>query len=268
MTLAEFTLNGGNQQTFYDISLVDGYNLPMAIVSINPSSLPANKANPSCVATSGDFAPSSFNPYASGTFLGTTAQSPLPFDLTTDLATVSSWCPWDLQKFPPSTPKNGIYPYPDTNIVRPAFDPCSSACAKYGTAAYCCTGANDGPDKCRPNYYSSAAKGVCPDAYSFAYDDQSSTFITQQGPGFEIVFCPGGRSTRILADSSSSSSSPSSSTGQTSSAASSSLRSGGTLRRRGSTSPYPQPIPDALAGPRGGRALAATVAVGAWILLL
>jgi hypothetical protein len=33
-TLAEFTLQGSNQQTFYDISAVDGYNLPLAIVML------------------------------------------------------------------------------------------------------------------------------------------------------------------------------------------------------------------------------------------
>lgn len=31
-TLAEFTLNGANGMDFYDVSLVDGYNLPIMIV--------------------------------------------------------------------------------------------------------------------------------------------------------------------------------------------------------------------------------------------
>lgn len=31
-----------------------------------------------------------------------------------------------------------------------------------------------------------------------AFDDQTSTFIVPSGAGFEIVLCPGGRSTRIL----------------------------------------------------------------------
>jgi xanthine/CO dehydrogenase XdhC/CoxF family maturation factor len=47
--------------------------------------------------------------------------------------------------------------------------------------------------------YSQQAKKVCPDAYSYAYDDQTSTFIIPQGGGFEVVFCPAGRSTNILA---------------------------------------------------------------------
>jgi len=39
---------------------------------------------------------------------------------------------------------------------------------------------------------------MCPDAYSYAFDDQTSTFIIPQGGGFEVVFCPAGRSTTIL----------------------------------------------------------------------
>lgn len=31
-----------------------------------------------------------------------------------------------------------------------------------------------------------------------AFDDQTSTFIVPSGAGFEVVLCPGGRSTNIL----------------------------------------------------------------------
>ena len=92
-----------------------------------------------------------------------------------------------------------MYPYPDGNVVRPAFDPCYSACAKYNQDSYCCTGSHDGSRKCSPNYYSKAAKNVCPDAYSYAYDDQYSTFVQPTGAGFQVIFCPGGRSTNIIA---------------------------------------------------------------------
>jgi len=213
VTLAEFTLNGGNSQTFYDISIVDGYNLPLAIVVIGTANLPANQLNPSCVGSVGDLAPSNFNPYSNGEFLGTTSSDPLPFDTSVTTSQVTSWCPWDLQVDPPTAPGNGVYPYPDTNIQRPVFDPCLSACAKYNKDTYCCTGSHDSPNTCSTNYYSTAAKAVCPDAYSYAYDDQTSTFIIQQGPGFEVIFCPGGRSTTIISSKGSSSGSSSSSGG-------------------------------------------------------
>ena len=210
VTLAEFTLDGGSDQTFYDISIVDGYNLPMAITIIGNSNLAPNQGNPSCVGTAGQLASTPFNPYSNGQqFLGTNSSGPLTFDTKVTANQIASWCPWDLQKSPPTAPGNGVYPYPDTNIQRPAFDPCQSACAKYNKDSYCCTGSYDGPSRCKPNYYSTAAKAVCPDAYSYAYDDQTSTFILQKGPGFQVTFCPGGRSTNIKSASTSGSSSSS-----------------------------------------------------------
>ena len=204
-TLAEFNMDGWQSQTFYDISLVDGYNLPLAIVLLpgNNSQLANIKpstTNPSCVASVGDLAPPNFNPYNNNQqFLGTNSSSPLAFDTQNTASTVSNWCPWDLQVDPPTSPGDGVYPYPDSNIVRPAFDPCLSACAKYKQPSYCCTNQYNGPGKCSPNYYAKAAKSVCPDAYSYAYDDATSTFSVPTGAGFQVIFCPGGRSTDILA---------------------------------------------------------------------
>ena len=88
-----------------------------------------------------------------------------------------------------------------------------------------------------------AAKAVCPDAYSYAYDDQTSTFIISQGPGFEVIFCPGGRSTTIIAARSAQSGGAQS--------------SGGSLRLAKSMS---DPILDALCK-SGGAVVAAVVAV-------
>lgn len=204
-TLGEFTLQGSDSQTFYDLSLVDGYNIPVAIVLLSNGnsqlqSLAGNKTNPSCVASVGDFAAqSNFDPYTGGQqFLGTSASDPLQFETANSYSAVADWCPWDLQVNTPKAPGNGVYPYPDGNVQRPPFDPCYSACAKYNSDQYCCTGSYDGPGLCQPNYYSKAAKSMCPDAYSYAYDDASSTFVVPQGGGFQVIFCPGGRSTNIL----------------------------------------------------------------------
>ncbi|KAF2843699.1 Osmotin, thaumatin-like protein [Patellaria atrata CBS 101060] len=206
VSLAEFTLDAGDGQTYYDISLVDGYNLPMAIVlqPLGNSSLddiPPNLTSPSCVATAGHLSDRDFSPYGgdSQMFLGTNSSFPLPFESEVDNNDVSRWCPWDLQVSPPTKPGDGVYPYPDDNIQRPAFDPCYSACAKWNKAEDCCTGDHDSPGTCSPSDYSRAAKRVCPDAYSYAFDDQTSTFIIPSGAGFQVVFCPGGRSTNILA---------------------------------------------------------------------
>lgn len=199
------TLLGDNEQSYYDISLVDGYNLPMAMVLLpngnsNDDDLPPNQTNPSCVGSVGNLAPQSYDPYGSGsgTFLGTNSSYQLPFLNTVSASDVADWCPWDLQVDPPKGKGDGVYPYPDGSVQRPPFNPCLSACARYNEGAYCCTGKYDGPSKCSSNYYAKAAKSVCPDAYSYPYDDQDSTFIVPAGAGFQVVFCPGGLSTTIL----------------------------------------------------------------------
>ncbi|KAI9802078.1 MAG: hypothetical protein M1833_001999 [Piccolia ochrophora] len=178
VTLAEFTLAASTGQTFYDISLVDGYNLPMAIVLLDAgdsdiADIPPNLTNPVCIATAGLLAGADYNPYTSlaTSHLGTNGSYPLPFDQSSTDADLSRWCPWNLQQSPPSKPGDGVYPYPDDNIQRPSFNPCFSACAKNNQPGDCCT----------------------------AFDDQTSTFIIPEGGGFEVVFCPGGRSTNILA---------------------------------------------------------------------
>lgn len=206
-----------NGQTYYDISLVDGYNLPLGLTYIpgilkfqpednyqiltksgdDPTlqDIPPNLTNAACIATSGLLVDST----AYGTEGGSTnASYPIPYDQTTTNADLERWCPWNLQKTTPTKPGDGIYPYPDDNIQRPAFDPCLSACAKTNSPSDCCTGSYDSPKKCKPGLYSKSAKSICPDAYSYAFDDTTSTFIIPTGGGWEITFCPTGRSTNIL----------------------------------------------------------------------
>jgi hypothetical protein len=85
-TLAEFTLSGAHDQSYYDISLVDGYNLPVAIVLLANSrsdveDIPPNQTNPSCIGSVGDLGPTNHDPYANNQiFLGTNGSSPLPFN--------------------------------------------------------------------------------------------------------------------------------------------------------------------------------------------
>lgn len=205
VTLAEFTLATSSGQTFYDISLVDGYNIPMGIVSLYSESddpalqdIPPNLTNPICIGSVGLLGPKGSTSDATGSNFGTNSSFPIPLEQSVSSSDVASWCPWDLQQDPPTKPGDGVYPYPDDKIQRPAFGPCLSACAKYSKAQDCCTGSYNDPNKCKASLYSKQAKKVCPDAYSFAFDDQTSTFIVPQGGGFETVFCPSGRSSNIL----------------------------------------------------------------------
>ncbi|ORZ11970.1 thaumatin [Absidia repens] len=138
-SLAEFTFRGAGGNDFYDLSFVDGFNLPIEIVPINgkggaSGSDKYNCGKPSC-------------------------------------PTVPS-CPDDMK-----LTSNG------------KFVGCQSACSKYGTDEYCCTGSHNTPDKCSPNSYSKAVKDDCPSAYSYAYDDSTSTYSCV-AEGYNVVFCP------------------------------------------------------------------------------
>ncbi|MFS7968241.1 putative Thaumatin family [Helianthus anomalus] len=131
-TLAEFTLNGANGLDFYDVSLVDGYNLPMMIL------------------------PQGDNCNVTGCF--------------TDL---NKNCPSDLR----------LTGAGDESVA------CRSACEAFGDPMYCCSGAFSTPQTCNPTSYSEYFKTACPTAYSYAYDDGTSTFTCNSG-NYVIAFCP------------------------------------------------------------------------------
>uniref|UniRef100_J3MZK2 Thaumatin-like protein n=1 Tax=Oryza brachyantha TaxID=4533 RepID=J3MZK2_ORYBR len=68
---------------------------------------------------------------------------------------------------------------------------CKSACEAFGTPEYCCSGAFGRPATCQPSAYSQFFKNACPRAYSYAYDDATSTFTCASGTvDYLVVFCP------------------------------------------------------------------------------
>lgn len=139
-TLAEFTLNGSGGLDFYDVSLVDGYNLPMIVE--------ASGGSGGCATTG-------------------------------CLVDLNQRCPPELQ-----VAGGGA---------------CRSACEAFGSPEYCCSGAYATPDKCKPTAYSELFKSACPKAYSYAYDDASSTF-TCAGADYTITFCPSSPSQKASLD--------------------------------------------------------------------
>ncbi|KAI9010437.1 thaumatin [Phycomyces nitens] len=134
-TLAEFFFKGAFDKDFYDISFVDGYNLPMSIQPQNPeSSKGYNCGSPTCADV-------------------------------------------------PTCPDEYAVKGPSGQLIS-----CLSSCSKTNSPETCCTGDSDHPDLCKPDARSDEVKKACPDAYSFAYDDQKSTFeCTVQS--YTVAFC-------------------------------------------------------------------------------
>ncbi|KAL1366759.1 hypothetical protein HN51_020834 [Arachis hypogaea] len=139
VSLAEFTIGTpSSDKDFYDVSLVDGYNVGMGVR-----------------ATGGT---------------GDCQYAGCVTDLNSD-------CPAELQVI---------------NEVG-AVVACKSACAAFNTAEFCCTGDHSTPQSCSPTQYSEMFKNACPSAYSYAYDDASST-CTCSGSEYLVTFCPTGSS--------------------------------------------------------------------------
>ncbi|KAJ1290595.1 hypothetical protein BS78_02G256300 [Paspalum vaginatum] len=156
-TLAEFTLDGAGGNDFYDVSLVDGSNLPMVVV-------PQGGAGATCGATG-------------------------------CLVDLNGPCPADLK----------VVGADGAGIA------CKSACGAYGRPQDCCSGDYGTPATCRPSASSQFFKNACPRAYSYAYDDATSTFTCTSGTAaYLITFCPSISS--LKSSVSSGSSNPSSST--------------------------------------------------------
>ncbi len=71
---------------------------------------------------------------------------------------------------------------------------CLSACSEFGTDQYCCAGAYNSPSTCTPATwpvdYAAYFKQSCPAAYSYAFDDPTSTFTCSGASGYVLTFWP------------------------------------------------------------------------------
>ncbi|RRT34114.1 hypothetical protein B296_00053099 [Ensete ventricosum] len=146
VTLAEFTLAGptSGDQDFYDVSLVDGYNVGVAV---RPSS-----------AAAGGGRGGGGNCRYTGCAADVNAQCPAEWRVTGASGETVA---------------------------------CRSACEAFRAAEYCCTGAHSSPASCGPSRHSQLFKAACPAAYSYAYDDVTSTFTCAAGTaGYIVTFCP------------------------------------------------------------------------------
>ncbi|KAK3232261.1 hypothetical protein Dsin_004142 [Dipteronia sinensis] len=145
-SLFEITLGAGNEKDFYDVSIVDGYNLPIVV---QPRGVYGSAG--ACNATG----------------------------CTSD---INMGCPKELQVV--GGDGGGGGGGGGDGVVA-----CKSACEAFGLDQYCCSGQFANPTTCTPSFYSSIFKRACPRAYSYAFDDGTSTF-TCKAYDYAIIFCP------------------------------------------------------------------------------
>ncbi|KAF6208553.1 hypothetical protein GE061_017011 [Apolygus lucorum] len=146
VSLAEITFAGAGGLDYYDISLVDGYNIPIKMEPTDGFQRRGGR----------------YDCKAAGCH-----------------ADLNAICPKELAV------RNG-----GRTIA------CMSACMKFNTDQYCCRGRFNTPATCKSSHwpvnYPAIFKRACPDAYSYAYDDTTSTFTCKGAPAanYQVVFCP------------------------------------------------------------------------------
>jgi hypothetical protein len=140
-TLAEYNLDAWDHLDFYDVSMVDGSNLPMYINSI-----------------------------------GGRGKDPI-----SAIGCVPAGCT-----------KAVVCPHVLQFRVAGAVVGCLSACARFGTDEYCCRGKYSSRSVCNPKRwpvdYARVFKRAEPYAYSYAYDDATSTFTCYGACDYRITF--------------------------------------------------------------------------------
>ncbi|KAJ6769542.1 hypothetical protein OIU79_020400 [Salix purpurea] len=75
---------------------------------------------------------------------------------------------------------------------------CKGACDAHSSSIYCCDGTSSSPDICKPPLYSNFFKNLCPQSYSYVFDDFTNTTYTCPPTDYQITFCPGKSNTRKI----------------------------------------------------------------------
>lgn len=203
-TIAEFTLGGSGPQAnfpdFYDISLVDGFNVPIEVVPLDGSGVQGT-GNFSC----GTSACKAFD----------CANVPPELQIKNqagEIIACSSICiavnnATQRALFPSSL--GAIWTGTDPVLGHPMKDlvcctcgdgngGCASPTCEYGCSPYNTPSASELGGKCDVNtwplasdgqHYQTAFSSQCPQAYSWQFDDTQATFQCV-APDYQISFCP------------------------------------------------------------------------------
>ncbi|XP_010439880.1 PREDICTED: LEAF RUST 10 DISEASE-RESISTANCE LOCUS RECEPTOR-LIKE PROTEIN KINASE-like 2.4 [Camelina sativa] len=106
----------------------------------------------------------------------------LPLKVVPSIPTcISSGCMVDLSKTCPDNLKKFV----GGNLVA-----CNSACREDNSQENCCTRYFNSKQTCKPTQYVENFGRACPFAYSYAFNDNNSTFTCSNSTDYVITFCP------------------------------------------------------------------------------
>ncbi|KAG1823700.1 thaumatin [Suillus subaureus] len=158
-SLAEFTLGAGGVD-YFDVSLVDGYNLPVSVTNNVGCGVP------SCPVDLGPDCPAALQGPYDSTGFPVGCKSACEADLDGDPTNSPNCCSGQYDT-PATCPSSGVEYYSYFSKCRHAV-----ACLQVADYLY--------------------AEDNCPDAYAYAYDDATSLFTCSSSLNaeFTITFCP------------------------------------------------------------------------------
>ena len=189
-TLVEFTFEGFGGKDFYDVSLVDGYNLPMGVApkpgtfTKGDPSDPYECGGPACTSDVNPSCPPELSQKnTSNEVVG--CRSPHqactenPNDAVLNCAQMD-----DLYDCTPGGPNNvkGSCYSPNAPVE-------CCGCPPWSPPGTCKNHNPKWEAPAKPGVYAQLFKDACPTGYSYPYDDQTSTY-TCKGKDYTVTFCP------------------------------------------------------------------------------
>lgn len=187
---ATFAAKGGPDQTWYNLSQVDGYTLPFKVVPTGNGAGTGNCVTSDCAGLTLDKCPGAED-LGNGVIGGYANQDLRVRDgsgkVIGCMAPCKKWnypAPWGLGK--PESADPGLHLCCPTPI-----DPNSGQCTPQNACmtSQACSNTGD-PLSVEHTDYVAAMRQMCPSAYSYAYDDAAGLHACPNTTSFEVTFCP------------------------------------------------------------------------------
>jgi len=193
-SLVEFQFAGFGNKDFYDVSLVDGYNLPIA-VAVQPGTFTRGTGNskydcgaPTCRSDLNLTCPEPLRQTVNGQVVGCRSAHAACNANRNDPALACA-ANDDLYACAGGGPNS---------VMGSCYSPGATAqccgCPAWSDAGTCRATNSKWALPSLPETFAKPFKTACPDAYSFPYDDPTSTYTcaasSAAGVGYVITFCP------------------------------------------------------------------------------
>lgn len=188
-TLVEMTFAGFGGKDFYDVSLVDGFNLPMEITpragtfTVTDPSDPYDCGGPACSGDANPNCPPELQVVFGNKVVGCRSAHEACV-LNPNAAGLA--CPQndDLYACIPGGP-NAV----SGSCYSPGANAACCGCPSWSPGGACNATNPKWALPSNPEKFAKVFKDACPTGYSFPYDDVTSTF-TCVGEDYDVTFCP------------------------------------------------------------------------------